>query len=520
MINLNKLKIAKPEKKGEASSIRGILVGLYAAFGGILFGYDTGLANGILAMDYVNKEFPKNGTSFSSDEKSLIVSILSVGTFFGAISAPLLSDTLGRRWTIIIATLFVFNLGVILQTASTDIPLLCAGRAIAGFGVGLVSAVVPLYQSETTPKWIRGAIVSCYQWAITFGLLLAALVNQGTNKRNDSGSYRIPIAIQFLWGLILGVGLIFLPETPRFYISKFKDDKAKRSLRFLRNLPEDHPELIAEYDEMKAAFEFELSFGKASWKKIFSTNNKQLKRLFTGVGVQAFQQLTGVNFIFYYGTTFFQSSGIENEFMISVATNVVNVGMNIAGVFLVELMGRRNLLLTGSVVMASSQLIIAIVGAASNSGAADKVLVAFSCIFIGGFGSSWGPACWAVVGEIFPLTTRAKSVAMSAASNWIFNWALAFVTPYLVDKEHANLKTNVFFIWGGFNCLGGFFAWLFVYETKGLTLEQVDELYECVDNAWQSQKFVPSEVGFRNDQDLLQSDGEIKEEEVRQENKV
>lgn len=487
------------EKKA-GSTTMGVVVGAFAAVGGILFGYDTGTISGILAMKYVTARFPKDKAEFTSSEKSLIVSILSVGTFFGALAAPFMSDTLGRRWSLIISTLVVFNIGIILQTASTGIPLLCAGRAIAGFGVGLVSAVIPLYQSETAPKWIRGAIVSCYQFAITIGLFLAALVNQGTHNRSDSGSYRIPIALQFLWALILGVGMIFLPDTPRFWVHKGREDKAKESLSRLRKLSVDHPDLVEEYEDIKAAYEYELQFGSSSWLDVFSTKNRQLKRLFTGVFLQAFQQLTGVNFVFYFGTAFFESAGV-NGFVISLATNIVNVGCTVPGIILMEVVGRRKLLISGAVGMAVSQLIIAIVGVASKTDSANKVLVAFTCTFIGSFAATWGPACWVVIGEIFPLRTRAKSVAVSTASNWLWNWAIAYATPYLVDpgKGNANLGSKVFFIWGGCNVLCGLFAFIYVYETKGLTLEQIDEMYEQIPNGWKSTSYVPSEHAFRHE---------------------
>lgn len=488
------------EKRAGSASM-GIFVGAFAAFGGVLYGYDTGTISGIMAMNYVKGEFPANKESFTSKESSLIVSILSAGTFFGALLAPFVSDTLGRRWSLIISTFIIFNLGVILQTASTGIPLLCAGRAIAGFGVGLISAVIPLYQSEATPKWIRGAVVSCYQWAITIGLLLAACVNQGTHNRNDSGSYRIPIAIQLLWSLILGTGMIFLPDTPRFWIHKGNESEAKKSLKILRKLPIDHPDLIEEYEDIKAAYDFECSFGKSSWMDLFTTKNKQLKRLFTGVALQAFQQLTGVNFIFYFGTSFFQSAGIENEFLISLATNIVNVGMTIPGILLIELVGRRSMLLWGAVGMSVSQFIVAIVGIATDSADANKVLIAFTCFFIAFFASTWGPIAWVVIGEIFPLRTRAKSVALSAASNWLWNWAIAYATPYMVEdgKGNGNLGTNVFFIWGGCNFLCILFTYVFIYETKGYSLEQIDELYEKVPHAWKSRGFIPSAHAFRED---------------------
>ena len=134
----------------------------------------------------------------TANQTSEIVSILSAGTFFGALFSAPLADILGRRWAMIFNT-GVFTFGVILQTIATAIPMFVAGRFFAGLGVGLLSATIPLYQSETAPKWIRGAIVGCYQWAITIGLFLAAIVLNSTRNRNDTGSYRIPVAVQFAW---------------------------------------------------------------------------------------------------------------------------------------------------------------------------------------------------------------------------------------------------------------------------------------------------------------------------------
>jgi sugar porter (SP) family MFS transporter len=489
-------------EKTEGSTTIGILIGLFAAFGGILFGYDTGTISGILAMPYVLRTFPEDTpetNTFSSSEHSLIVSILSAGTFFGSLGAPFLSDTLGRRWTLIIATALVFNFGVILQTASTGIDLMVAGRAFAGLGVGLVSACVPIYQAETVPKWIRGAITSAYQWAITIGLLLAACFNQASHAIDGPASYRIPIAIQFIWSAVITIGMFLLPETPRFYVSKNKNAQALKSLSRVRRLPTDHPAIIDEIGEITANYEYESNFGRSGWLDCFSLSNHQLKRLLTGVFIQAFQQLTGINFIFYFGPTFFKNSGISNEFVIQIATNVVNVGMTVPGILLIEVLGRRMLLLIGAAGMCTSELIIAIVGtAAPGSDAANKCLIAFTCLFIAFFAATWGPICWVIIGEIFPLRTRGKSVAMSTASNWLFNFAIAYATPYLVDDApgSARLGAKVFFIWGGCNFLCFFFAFFMVYETKGLTLEQVDEMYEEVPNAWSSKPFVPTDHKF------------------------
>lgn len=221
-------------------TVKAYLLCAFAAFGGVFFGYDTGWMSGVLAMPYfiklyTHKEYPHvlfpgdttsaEFTAYNSAfklpawQQSLTTSILSAGTFFGAIIAGDLADFIGRRVTIILGCI-VFAVGCILETASTTIAVMSVGRIIAGFGVGFISAIIILYMSEIAPRKVRGALVSGYQFCITIGILLADCVVYATQNRLDSGSYRIPIAVQFLWALILGVGLFFLPESPRFFVKK------------------------------------------------------------------------------------------------------------------------------------------------------------------------------------------------------------------------------------------------------------------------------------------------------------
>lgn len=334
----------------------------------------------------------------STSEQALIVSILSAGTFFGALLSAPAADHLGRRWAMILDSV-VFSVGVILQTAATAIPLFSAGRFFAGLGVGLLSATIPLYQSETAPKWIRGALVGCYQLSITIGLFLAAIVNNATKDRNDTGSYRIPVAIQFIYALILIVGMLCLPETPRYLIKQARLADAGQSLSRLRRLPVDHASVQQELAEIEASYKHETSFGTSSYVSCFQRPIR--KRLFTGIALQALQQLTGVNFIFYYGTAYFSNSGLKNPFMVSVITSVVNICSTVPGLWLVEKWGRRNLLLFGAAGMATSQLVVASIGTALPFDlAANKALIAFVCFYIFFFACSWGPCAWVVTGEI------------------------------------------------------------------------------------------------------------------------
>jgi MFS transporter, SP family, sugar:H+ symporter len=298
--------------------------------------------------------------------------------------------------------------------------------------------LVPLYQSETAPKWIRGTIVGAYQLAITIGLFLASIVNNATKDRNDTGAYRIPIAVQFAWSLILVGGLIILPETPRYLIKQDKHDKAAHALSRLRRIPADHPQLLEELSEIEANHRYEMSLGKASY--LDCCKGTIGKRLLTGCLLQALQQLTGVNFIFYYGTQYFVRAGFKNPFTIQCITNAVNVASTFPGLYMVETLGRRNLLLMGAIGMSVCQFIVAGVGtgAAITNQAAQNASIAFVCIYIFFFASSWGPCAWVVTGELFPLKVRAKCLSMTTASNWLLNWAIAYSTPYLVNSGPGN----------------------------------------------------------------------------------
>ncbi|KAJ3515183.1 hypothetical protein NLJ89_g1919 [Agrocybe chaxingu] len=453
---------------GSKNKFAGIAMTTFSAFGGILFGYDTGVISGIKEMKAWLREFghpttdPKHPTGYfiSSSTESLVVSILSAGTFFGALLAAPVADFIGRKWGIILANL-VFCVGIVMQTVASSVPLFVVGRVFAGLGVGLISCLVPMYQSECSPKWIRGAVVASYQWAITIGLLIAAIVNNSTQNRDNASAYQIPIALQFAWAAILAGGMCLLPESPRWLIKRGRDADAAASLGRLTGQTPDSPEVEAELDEIRTNLEEEVALGESSYLDCFKfTPNRIALRTLTGIFIQAWQQLTGINFIFYYGTTFFKNSGIDDPFVITIVTNVVNVVMTLPGMW-----GRRALWGVGACCLSVQS--------------ACKVLIAFVCFYIAFFASTWGPIAWVITGEIFPLQLRAKAMSMSTASNWLWNFGIGYATPYLVNKEagSAGLEAKVFFIWGStcFCCI--IFTYFCVPETKGLSLEQIDLMY-------------------------------------------
>ena len=281
----------------------------FAAFAGMLFGYDSGYISSVLAMSRFKIEYghpvpisvDPSGYSYYTWQKSLIVSILSAGTFFGAILSGALADWFGRRSTII-AGCGVFILGVVVQVSATLIPALVVGRLIAGFGVGFVSAINILYMSEVAPRKVRGAIVSCYQFAITIGIMLASIVGNATHSRKDTGAFRIPIGVQFLWAIILAIGLFLLPESPRYYVKKGRLDLAIQALSRVRGQPIESDWLQDELAEIQANFEYEQQVGEVTWLGCFTggiqNRSSNVRKIFIGTALQMMQQFTGINFIF------------------------------------------------------------------------------------------------------------------------------------------------------------------------------------------------------------------------------
>ncbi|KAG7891220.1 hypothetical protein KL908_003973 [Ogataea polymorpha] len=502
-------------------TVRAYLMCAFGAFGGILFGYDSGYISGVMGMDYFIHEFTgkvKHGDDDSSfvvgsSQKSLITSILSAGTFFGAVCAGDLADMFGRR-TIIVTGCSIYSVGVALQVASTTVALLSVGRVIAGVGVGFVSSVVVLYLSEISPKKIRGAIVSGYQFFVTIGLLLASCVDYGTEHRNDSGSYRIPIALQLIWAIILAVGLILLPESPRYYVLKGKFDRAAKVLSRLRGQPIDSDYIQEELAEIVANHEYERSVIPTtsywqSWAACFTGGlrrpSSNLRKTILGTSMQMMQQWTGVNFIFYFGTTFFQQLGtIHNEFLISMITTIVNVASTPLSFYTIEKFGRRALMIYGAAGMVLCQFIVAIGGTVDGDNQKTvSAMIAFICIYIFFFASTWGPGAWVIIGEIFPLPIRSRGVGLSTASNWLWNCIIAVITPYMVDGDKGNLGAKVFFIWGSLCGCCLLYAIMLIPETKGLTLEQVDKMLEET-TPWTSAKWKPhstfaAEMGLAKD---------------------
>jgi len=503
-------------------TLKAYLLCAFASFGGIFFGYDSGYINGVNGSEeFIRLIEGPTADALKSSNQSLIVSILSAGTFFGAIIAGDVADRVGRKWTVI-GGCAIYIIGVIIQmltgVGGSALGVIVGGRVIAGIGVGFESAIVILYMSEICPKKVRGALVAGYQFCITIGLLLAACVVYACENKSGPESYRIPIGIQFAWAIILAGGLFFLPDSPRYYVKKGRLEDASRSLQRLRGQPAESEYIQNELAEIIANEEYERSVIPSagffdSWANCFKGSlfkqSSNIRRTILGTSLQMMQQWTGVNFIFYYSTPFLQSTGaISNTFLISLIFTLVNVCSTPLSFWAVEKLGRRPLLVWGALGMLICQFLVAIIGVtvgfnhtspdANGDPIADNISavnaqIAFIAIFIFFFATTWGPGAWILIGEIFPLPIRSRGVGLSTASNWLWNTIIAVITPYMVGEEHGNLKSSVFFVWGGLCTAAFVYSYLLVPETKGLSLEQVDRMME-ESSPRTSAKWVPHET--------------------------
>jgi len=490
---------------GAECGIEAIMLGVVTSIGGFLFGYDTGQISGMLLFeDFINRfgqTQPDGSIAFDDIISSLIVSLMSIGTLIGALSGAYTADWWGRRRSLSFGV-FMFIIGNIIQiTAMTSWVHLMMGRFIAGLGVGNLSVGVPMFQSECCPREIRGAVVASYQLLITIGILVSNAINLGVRNFQDSdASWRIVIGLGIAFSLPLGIGILFSPESPRWLAGRSRWDEARTSLARLRGMKDDpnNPLVEGDYQEMYSIISEQNKVGQGGWMECFTGKPSGIPRLvyrtFLGVAVHFLQQWTGVNYFFYYGATIFSSAGVQDPIVTQLILGAVNVITTFPGLYIVERFGRRTPMLIGALWQAAWLCIFAAVGVALNpeeNRTSGIVMIVAACMFIASFAMTWGPMAWVVIGETFPLRTRARQASLATAGNWLGNFMIAFLTPF----ANSGISYSFGFVFTGTNLAAAALVYFFLFETKSLSLENVDAMYSDPDcNALKSSKWLP--VGY------------------------
>ncbi|CCF57722.1 hypothetical protein KAFR_0D00750 [Kazachstania africana CBS 2517] len=488
--------------KKPASAYVGVsIICLMVAFGGFVFGWDTGTIGGYLSQtDFMRRfgmQHPDGSYYFSKVRTGLIVSIFCIGCAIGGIVFSKLGDQYGRRIALVIVTI-VYMVGILISIASIDKWYqYFIGRIIAGLGVGGIAVYSPLLISEVSPKHLRGTLVSCYQLMITLGIFIGYCTNYGTKESySNSTQWRVPLGLGFAWALFMIGAMFLVPESPRYLLEVNKVEEAKRSIAVSNKVSIDDPSVIAEVELLSAGIEAERAAGNASWGELFSPKGKILQRLIMGISIQTLQQLTGANYFFYYGTSIFKSIGLEDSFETSIIIGVVNFASTFVGIYFVERFGRRRCLLWGAVGMICCMVVFASVGVTRlypngddqpSSKGAGNCMIVFTCFFIFCFATTWAPIAYVIVSETFPLRVKAKGMALSTAANWFWNFLIGFFTPFITGA----INFYYGYVFMGCLCFAWFYVFFFVPETKGLTLEEVDVMWQEGVLPWKSADWIP-----------------------------
>lgn len=478
----------------------------FVAFGGFVFGFDTGTISGFVNMPNFVQRFGQlnsAGTYYLSNVRvGLMISIFNVGCAVGGIFLSKIGDMYGRRIGLMFS-MVIYVVGIIIQISSnTAWYQFFIGRLIAGFAVGTVSVISPLFISEVAPKQVRGTLVVCFQLCITLGIFLGYCTTYGTKKYTDSRSWRIPLGLCFAWAIILVVGMLNMPESPRYLVEKQKIDEARRSIARSNKISEEDPAVNTEVQLIQAGIEREALAGKATWGELVTGKPKIFRRVIMGIMLQSLQQLTGDNYFFYYGTTIFQAVGLSDSFQTSIILGIVNFASTFAGIWAIEKLGRRLCLLTGSAAMFVCFIIYSLIGSqhlykngySNTEGntykASGNAMIFITCLYIFFFASTWAGGVYCIISESYPLRIRSKAMSVATAANWMWGFLISFFTPFITSAIHFYYG----FVFTGCLLFSFFYVYFFVSETKGLSLEEVDVLYASGTLPWKSAGWVPPTV--------------------------
>lgn len=350
----------KIQINGAQCGAEALFLAVITSIGGFIFGYDIGQISGILVFSSFVERFaqlqPDGTYEWQPIILSLIVSLMSIGAFFGAFAGGYTAEWWGRRKSLCLSV-GIYMLGTVLQMTATDtLTQFAAGRFVSGLGIGSLSVVVPMFQSECSPKDIRGAVIAGYQLAITFGILSANIVNYGMRTIESwDCSWRIVVALGTCWSVPLAIGVVFLPESPRWLARRGRLHDVRTSvarLKGMKNETEDRA-VTEDVQEIYAALEREARYGKGTWLECFTGGSGNIPKLryrtLLGISIHFLQQWMGINYFLYYGSTIFNSVGLYDPILVQLILGAATMSMTFFGLYVVEKFGRRKPLYFGAI---------------------------------------------------------------------------------------------------------------------------------------------------------------------------
>lgn len=441
-------------------------VSIFASLGVFLFGYDQGVMSGIITGPHFINFFDRP----SALQVGTIVAVLEIGAFVTSLAAGRVGDIIGRRGTLFMGAV-IFTVGGAIQTFTVGFWTMVAGRVVSGFGVGLLSTIVPIYQSEISPPDHRGALACAEFTCNIVGYAFSVWTDYFCSFIGSNLAWRIPLSLQSVIGAILAAGSLLLPESPRWLLDNDRDEEGMQVLSDLQG-DSRNSNALEEFQEIKGKVVAERESGEGRSYTVMWRKYK--RRVLLAMSSQAFAQLNGINVISYYAPRVFEEAGWlgRQAILMTGINSILYILSTLPPWYLVDRWGRRPILLSGATVMG---LALCATGYWMYLDASwtPTAVVCSVIIFNAAFGYSWGPLPWLYPPEIMPLTFRAKGVSLSTATNWAFNWMVGQTTPYLQEVIQWRL-----YVMHGFFCACSFVLVYFLYpETKGVPLEEMDAVF-------------------------------------------
>ncbi|OJJ61789.1 hypothetical protein ASPSYDRAFT_54756 [Aspergillus sydowii CBS 593.65] len=478
----------------------------FMTLGGGLFGFDISSMSGVLGTKAYINYFQVGDGNY---KQGGITCAMPFGSLVGALCSSFLADKYSRVTAIqFSSTLWI--IGSVFQCAANGIALLVVGRVIAGLCVGIASAMVPVYIAEVSPKQIRGRMISLQQWAITWGILIQYFIQYGAsnvdggpqNETQSTAAFRIPWGIQIVPGVIYFVGLFFYPKSPRWLASKDRWDECMHVLARLHgNGDINHPKVLAEYKEIQDALALEREQNSTSYQEFMKP--RIAKRVFLGMSLQMWSQLCGMNVMMYYIVYIMQGTGAGSPLLTASIQYILNTALTLPAILWLDRFGRRPAILIGFTMQAIFLYVegglqagygrttregdansTAISWTVADHPAVGRAIIAMSYLFVCSFATTIGPTSWTYPAEIYPAKVRAKAVSLATASNWTWNCLLALFVPPLL----WSINWKMYMIFAAFNTVAAVHMFFTAPETKGFTLEEMDEVFDSGVPAWRRGK--------------------------------
>ena len=455
------------------------IIAMIAATGGLLFGFDTGVISG--AIPFFQKDF-----GIDNNMIELITSAGLLGAILGALFCGRLTDRLGRK-KVILASAVIFAVGAIWSGVAVDAWNLVLARLFLGIAIGVSSFAVPLYIAEISPAKVRGMFVSMFQLMVTIGVLVSYLSDLYFADEGDMSCWRPMFYVGVIPACILLVGMIFMPETPRWLMSKGRHSESIRILKRIEGEEQAKDSFQQMQEEIKRS-----ETEKSGWKELLQPWLRT--PLIICIGIMFFQQFVGINTVIYYSPKIFLMAGFDGTvaaIWASVGVGVVNVIFTVVSVYFVDRLGRRKLYFIGLSGIVVSLLILGLCFVFVNQLGDSVKWVAILLIFcyVAFFAISIGPLGWLIISEIFPLKLRGLGASLGSLSVWLFNSIVSFTffkivkaltipgKEIILDGENLGNPAGAFWFYGGVAFLALIWGYFYVPETKGVSLEQIENFW-------------------------------------------